>query len=100
MSESNKTRSQQTHRIFMSLPKSTNDRTRLYIIVLLCFLLFILIFYLVYNFISYKHYLSSRKKKKRKNNFYFYSENRPKINSILYEELPIPFQTDQLVSDL
>jgi len=105
MSQSNKAHFDQTHRIFISSPKPTTDRTGLYILVLLCFLVFILIFYLFYNFISFKRY-SSRKKNKIKNNFFLFSENPLstdiKLQSQLqsHEELTIPLQTIQLVSEL
>ena len=84
MSESNRTHFDQVHRIFISAAKTTADRTGLYIIVLLCLLLFILIFYLVYNFISYKRYCSIR----RKNNLHCYSEkslsNEEKLKKCLH----------------
>ena len=54
------------HGIYISSAKPTGDRTGLYIIFLLFMLSFILLFYLVYNFISYRRYCSVRKKKKKK----------------------------------
>lgn len=52
------------HRIYISSSKPTTDRTGLYIVFLLGMLSFILLFYLIYNFISYRRYCSIRKKKK------------------------------------
>lgn len=66
MNSLNDTHVDAIHRIYISSSKPTSDRTGLYIIFLLCMLLFILIFYLVYNFISYRRYCSLRKKKKKK----------------------------------
>jgi hypothetical protein len=63
MTESNGTSLQQTHRIFISSPKPSTDRTGLYILSLLLSLLLILVSYLLYNFISYRRYTRSRKKK-------------------------------------
>jgi hypothetical protein len=122
MTESNKTHSDLTHRIFIASPKPTADRTGLYIITLLCVLFFILIFYLVYNFISFKRYSSSLRKNKTKAYLYLYSENhlstetKLKNHSDPYEELTIELEkihqclkqsssdqhqmTRQLVSDL
>lgn len=71
MPESNKTHIDHTRRIFVSTENSRADRTGIYIVCLLCLLGFILVYYLCYNFVSYRRYLSSIKKKKKKatNNF-------------------------------
>jgi hypothetical protein len=88
MIESNTTHVDQTHRIFISSTKPIADRTGLYVIILLSFLLFILIYYLVYNFISFKRYRSSRKKKCAEKHL----STEPQLNrrSPSYEELIIP----------
>jgi hypothetical protein len=67
MSESNITLTDETHRILISSPRRTADRTGLYIIFLLFLLLFILVVYLVYNFISFKRYCSSLKSQQQDN---------------------------------
>ncbi|UJR22273.1 hypothetical protein I4U23_025333 [Adineta vaga] len=63
MTESNNKSIDQTHRIFISSPKQSTDRTNLYIFSLLLSLSLILVSYLVYNFISYRRYTRSQKKK-------------------------------------
>ncbi len=96
MSESDGTHSDQIHRIFISAPKAIADRTGLYIIILLCFLLFLLIFYLIYNFISYKRYCSIR----RKHNLHCYSEkslsNKQKLKTCLYSHEQLILQSHYL----
>jgi len=99
MIERNKTHSDQTHRIFISSPKQTTDRTGLYIIILLCLLVFILIFYLIYNFISFKRYCSSLKKTKYSDN-HSSTEIKPKKHLNSHEESIIPSPTRILVSVL
>lgn len=73
---SNNTSFDHTHRIFISSPKLTSDRTGLYIILLLLILLFILLFYLFYNFISFKRYTYSQKHTKMKEQRTNYSEKQ------------------------
>ncbi|CAF0770275.1 unnamed protein product [Adineta ricciae] len=59
----NQTHTDQTHRIFITSPKPSSDRTGLYILSLLLSLTLILVFYLVYNFISYRRYTRCQKRK-------------------------------------
>ena len=69
MNNLNITVTNEKHQISILSPKPTGDYTGLYIILLLSTLLFILIFYVVYNLISYECYTLTRKHK-RNPNFY------------------------------
>ena len=95
MSGSNKSHIDHTHRIFVSSSNAKADRTGIYILCLLSFLGFILLYYLCYNFISYRRYLSSLKKKKKKKkptNDFIRLDLRPRTS----RTLPIQHQIHEL----
>ncbi|CAF2031622.1 unnamed protein product [Rotaria magnacalcarata] len=65
MGELNITFSDRKHQITFLTSKPVADHTGLYIILLLSSLLFILVFYLLYNFISFKRYSCSQENKRK-----------------------------------
>ena len=110
MTDSNRTSSGQTHRIFITSSTPVSDRTGIYIILLLLILLFLLLSYLFYNFISFKRYSYSRKhppNKTKKKNHYSEKQLNDRLTIVLnqsiedqkikrlhsFEELTIPSQS-------
>ena len=104
MNDLNDTHVDAIHRIYISSSEPTDDRTGLYIVILLCMLVFILLLYLLYNFIAYRRYCSLRNKKKTR------TKSRPCSNTneqsiIRSHELPLhsyqsPLSINQNLSPL